>query len=305
VTFWNSTLAYNDAEAAAFAAMPVPRTLASTQVAQAGWRGVFDRKLPRRIPTATAAADGWYEWLIERCHLIIDGCLYDGKVMHIALKPKPAFYVLISFRGAAGPAPRPDVRGHVSSTASQSRVTGCGRLMAHPAQPGVDPMPCKPQGIRAATFADGREAYVPDAWTRPLSELLVAVGPAPHIYLQVKARDGAKAWVEDDGGCVLVKDADRPKLFQGYQGDESGRYSRIWLNKDRVKAVTKASVGWTGGDVWRRRNAAVLAPRPLGVIQESGELVQGRTAVQLRLQRCRRPAELQQLPVSSGRSYLR
>jgi hypothetical protein len=61
----------------------------------------------------------------------------------------------------------------------------------------------------------------------------------------------------DDGGSVLVKDVERPKLYGGYRGDEKGRYSRIWLNKDRTKVVTKASIGWTGGDVWQRRNAAM------------------------------------------------
>ena len=38
VIFWNSTLAYNDAEAAAFAAMPAPRTSSVTGQFAAGIR---------------------------------------------------------------------------------------------------------------------------------------------------------------------------------------------------------------------------------------------------------------------------
>ena len=128
------------------------------------------------------------------------------------------------------------------------------------AWPGLDALqaPGHPSSELEALFADGSEPFVADTWSRSLSELLVVVGPAPHLYFEVKHVEGAKVWVEDDGGSILVKDTKRPKLRGGYQGDEKGRYSRIWLNKDRVKVVTKASLGWTGGDLWRRRNAAVL-----------------------------------------------
>jgi hypothetical protein len=63
-------------------------------------------------------------------------------------------------------------------------------------------------------------------WAKPLSEICVAVGPAPHIYLEVTAINQAQVWVRDDGGSVLVKDARRPKQQDAYQGDARGRYSR-------------------------------------------------------------------------------
>ena len=95
-----TTLAYSAAETRAFEALQAPRNLTGTQVAQAGVPRVFDRKLPRRLPPA-AVGDAWFEWLSERCHLIIDGKLYDGKIMHITIKPKPIFFVLVSFRTGA------------------------------------------------------------------------------------------------------------------------------------------------------------------------------------------------------------
>jgi len=52
--FWNTTKAYSAAETRAFEALPAPSNLRGTQVAQAGWRRVFDRKLPRRLPPAAA-----------------------------------------------------------------------------------------------------------------------------------------------------------------------------------------------------------------------------------------------------------
>ena len=256
-TFWNHTLAYSDSEAAAFAALPAPNSLLATQVAQAGWPKLFTRKLARRLPPAPAA-DAWFEWLSERCHLIIDDRLYDGKVMHVLLKPKPAFVVLRSFR--TSPTEWTHELLRVPIKGSRQRPFDGTRGASWP---GPDELqgPGRPSSDLEALFEDGSEAFVADAWTRPLSELLAAVGPAPHLYFPITHREGAKIWVEDDGGSILVKDPNRPKLFGGYNGDENGRYSRIWLNKDRIKAVTKASVGWTGGDLWRRRNAAVLHAR--------------------------------------------
>ena len=64
--------------------------------------------------------------------------------------------------------------------------------------------------------------------------------------------------MQDDNGCVLVKDLRRPKQHDDYQGDERGRYSRTWLSRDKVQAVLRSSVGFTPGAVWRRRNALVL-----------------------------------------------
>jgi hypothetical protein len=81
--WWNSTMTYSDAEAHAFDSMKAPRTLKDSQVAQAGWKGVFDRTLPKRLPPAAAPADPLYEWLSERCHLLLENRLYDGKVMHV------------------------------------------------------------------------------------------------------------------------------------------------------------------------------------------------------------------------------
>ena len=256
--FWNTTKAYSAAEARAFEALPAPRNLNSTQAAQAGWPRVFERKLPRRLPPA-AICDAWFEWLSERCHLIIEGRLYDGKIMHIIVKPRPIFFVLVSHRdGATGPWTHELWRVPVKGTRQRPFDGTRGA-----AWPGPDEMqaPGHPSSDLEALFPDGSERYVADAWTRPIAELVVAVGPAPHLYFEVKHRDGAQVWVEDDGWSILVKDSDRPKLYKGYQGDEKGRYSRTWLNKDRVKAVTKSSVNWIGGDVWRRRNAAVLNAR--------------------------------------------
>jgi hypothetical protein len=253
--WWNSTLAYSAAEAQAFDSTKAPRTLKDTQVAQAGWKGVFDRTLPKRLPPAAAPADGWYDWLSERCHLILDGRLYDGKVMHVTIKPKTAFFVLVSFRTAAAEWTHELYRVPVKGTRQRPFDNTSGA-----AWPGPDSLqaPGHPSSDLEALFANGSEPFVADVWSRPLDELLVAVGPSPHLYFEVKRRDGAQVWVEDDGGSILVKDAVRPKLYGGYQGDAKGRYSCIWLNKDKVKAVTKASLGWSGGDVWRRRNAAVL-----------------------------------------------
>ena len=78
-------MAYSAAEASAFDSMKAPRTLKDTQVAQAGWKGVFDRTLPKRLPPTAAPADGWYDWLSERCHLILEKRFFDGKVMHIII----------------------------------------------------------------------------------------------------------------------------------------------------------------------------------------------------------------------------
>lgn len=69
---------------------------------------------------------------------------------------------------------------------------------------------------------------------------------------------GARVWAVDDGGVVLVKDRHRPALHDGYRGDEQGRYSRAWLNRDRVVAVKRSSIGYVPGALWRRRNKYVL-----------------------------------------------
>ena len=253
-TFWNTTKAYSAAEARAFEALPAPRNLHGTQAAQAGWPRVFERKLPRRLPPAVVG-DAWFEWLSERCHLIVDATLYDGKVMHIEIKTRVTFYVLASHRSEATEWTHELWRVLVKGT--RQRPFDGTRGAAWPG-PDEAQAPGHPSSDLEALFPDGSERYVADTWTRPLAELLVAVGPAPHLYFPVTAIEGAKVWIEDDEGSVLVKDSDRPKLYKGYQGDEKGQYSRIWLSKDRVKAVTKSSVGWTGGSLWRRRNAAVL-----------------------------------------------
>ena len=288
--FWNTTLAYSAAETRAFEALPAPRNLTGTQVAQAGWPRVFERKLPRRLPPA-AVGDAWFEWLSERCHLIIEGKLYDGKIIQITIKPKPIFFVLVSFRTAAA---EWATELYVPVKGTRARPFDGTRGAAWPG-PEAMQAPGRPSSDLEALFVDGSEPFVADAWTRPLDELLVAVGPAPHLYFEAKHVEGAKVWVEDDAGVILVKDGTRPKLHGGYRGDAKGRYSRIWLNKDKVKALTKASIGWTGGDVWRRRNAAVLHSH-WGSFKKVESWFQGELrTVQLQLQRHRRPPQIQQL----------
>ena len=69
---------------------------------------------------------------------------------------------------------------------------------------------------------------------------------------------GARVWAVDDGGVVLVKDRHRRALHDGYRGDEQGRYSRAWLNRDKVLPVKRSSLGYVPGALWRRRNQYVL-----------------------------------------------
>jgi hypothetical protein len=86
--------------------------------------------------------------------------------------------------------------------------------------------PGQPWDVLYELYPDGRELHTVDVWAKPLSEICVAVGPAPHIYLEVTAVTQTQVWVHDDGGSVLVKDARRPKQQDAYQGDARGRYSR-------------------------------------------------------------------------------
>ena len=193
--WWNTTLAYSNAERRAFESMPPPRNLLSTQVAAAGWPRVFDRALPRRLPPA-ATGDAWFEWLSERCHLVIEGKLYDGKIMHIQTKPKVTFYALISYRTSASEWTHELYRLLVKGTRLRP-FDGTKGV----AWPGPDALqaPGHPSSDLEALFADGSEALVSDPWSRPLSELLVAVGPAPHLYFEPKHVEGAKVWVQEIG----------------------------------------------------------------------------------------------------------
>ena len=126
---------------------------------------------------------------------------------------------------------------------------------------GRDPMSCRARTSSLPSYAlseDGREQHAPDLWATPLDQLVVGVGPAPHVYLEVAHVSGARVWAVDDGGVVLVKDRHRPALHEGYRGDEQGRYSRACLSREKVVPVKRSSLGYVPGALWRRRNQYVL-----------------------------------------------
>jgi hypothetical protein len=106
-SFWQRTLAYSSEEVAAFLGKQLQRAPANpsqTQLAAAGWPGgAFKRTLARKPPApdepTPADTAAWFEWLSERCTLVFDDFLYDGKVMHIELRRGQVFfYVIISYR---------------------------------------------------------------------------------------------------------------------------------------------------------------------------------------------------------------
>lgn len=257
---WQRQIAYDASEKHHFRTVlnKPPRTPQRTQLAQAGWPGVFPRAMPKKLPSAPSnELDAWYEWVSERCTLHIDNHSYDGKVVHVLVKPRPVFFVLISYRES------PDAREWLHE---MLRVP----IQGTPQQPFADAAaaewpgppelqaPGQPWDVLYDLYPDGRELHTVDVWEKPLSEICVAVGPAPHIYLEATAIKQSQVWVQDDFGSVLVKDARRPKQHDSYQGDERGRYSRTWLSRDKVQALLRSSVGFTPGAVWRRRNALVL-----------------------------------------------
>ena len=72
---WQHQIAYSTVEAHHFRTVlnKVPRTPERTQLAQAGWPGVFSRAMPKKLPPAPSnELDAWFEWLSERCTLHID-----------------------------------------------------------------------------------------------------------------------------------------------------------------------------------------------------------------------------------------
>ena len=264
--FWQRTLAYSPAEVAAFLSKQLQRAPTSpsqTQLAAAGWPGgAFKRTLPRKLPTpeepTPADTAAWFEWLSERCTLVFDDFSYDGKVLHVELKRGIVqFYVIISYRKTPG-------AGVWFHELLRVRVKGTHRKPFDGTQgavwPGPDELqgPNQPADVLYALNEDGREQHAPDLWATPLGELVAAVGPAPHIYLRITHKDGAKVWTVDDDGVVLVKDPARPALYEGYRGDDEGRYTRTWLNRDKIIPVKRSSIGYVPGPLWQRRNAFVL-----------------------------------------------
>jgi hypothetical protein len=98
---WQRQVAYDAAEKHYFRTVlnKLPRTPQRTQLAQAGWPGVFTRAMPKKLPPAPSSElDAWYEWVSERCTLHIDNYSYDAKICHVLVKPRPVFYVLISYK---------------------------------------------------------------------------------------------------------------------------------------------------------------------------------------------------------------
>ena len=264
--FWQRTLEYTSEEVAAFLGKQLQRAPANplqTQLAAAGWPGgAFKRTLARKLPApdepTPADTAAWFEWLSERCTLVFADFSYDGKVMHIELRRgQVVFYVIISYRKTPG-------AGLWSHELLRLRVKGSSRRPFDDTQGAVWPGPDELQGpnqlasVLYALSDDGREQHAPDLWATPLDQLVVGVGPAPHIYLEVTHMSGARVWAVDECGVVLVKDRHRPALHESYRGDEQGRYSRAWLNRDKVVAVTRSSIGYVPGALWRRRNKYVL-----------------------------------------------
>jgi hypothetical protein len=265
-TFWNGTKSYIPSELHYFlTAMKHPPTdFASTQVAAAGF-GMFRRSLPRSLPApsslaAVQRAAPWFEWLSERVTVVFGHTAYDGKIVHITLQTKqPVFYVLLSYRADGESTWTSEIiRATIKGTAARP-FDGTPGL----SWPGPDDAmaPGRPSSELYALLQRGQEVHTPDLWSRPLDELVVAIGPAPHLYVAVTHFDGDRAWIEDDGGSILVKDRARPAQHGDYRGDDQGRYERTWLSKDKVIPMLRSAISWAPTDTWRRRNAAVLHAR--------------------------------------------
>jgi hypothetical protein len=179
--------------------------------------------------------------------------------MHITLKPTVLFYVLLSWK-------EPDEWKH---ELLRVRVRGTPQRPFDGSKEGASwPGPDEMQapGVHRDDLwelaPNGREATSVNLWARPLSDIVVAVGPAPHIYLEATFLKGNQVWVVDDDGSVLCKEPRRwLKKHEGYAGDARGRYSRMWVNRDAVTPVLRTSLGYQPGALWRRRNAFVLYSR--------------------------------------------
>ena len=263
--FWHERREYSAAEAQYFAKAlnKEPRGLERTQVAAAGWPRHFQRTLPARLPAPPSGeASPWFQWLTERCTLTIESdegkFAYDGKIMHITLKPTVLFYVLLSWK-------EPDEWKH---ELLRVRVRGTPQRPFDGSKEGASwPGPDEMQapGVHRDDLwelaPNGREATSVNLWARPLSDIVVAVGPAPHVYLEATFLKGNQVWVVDDDGSVLCKEPRRLKKHEGYAGDARGRYSRMWVNRDAVTPVLRTSLGYQPGAHWKRRNAFVLHSR--------------------------------------------
>ena len=247
--FWNHTLLYDDAEVGAFMALPRPTRLANTQLALAG----FPRVFPKALAVRKAAVKGEpiFEWLSERALVVsADKQQYDAKIVHIHLtKASKSVYVLLSFKD--GDAWVNELR-RFDSPRAKPLFAGTGL-----AWPGAgEPKPGTPSSDLYALLADGVEALEEDLWARPPHLLAIAVGPPPHLYFVVEAVESDRVWAVDP--TILVKDKRRIPLWKGYSGDSEGRYSAIWLHRNRVTPVLRTSIGFEVSDRWKRRNAAVL-----------------------------------------------
>ena len=135
--------------------------------------------------------------------------------MHIDLrKGQVHFFVLISYRTTPG-------AGIWTHELLRLRIRGTPLRPFDGTQGAVWPGPDALQAPGVASdvlfelHPDGREQHAPDVWSSPLSDLVIAVGPAPHVYLQPTHLEEQRVWVEDDTGVVLSKDSQRPAQWQG------------------------------------------------------------------------------------------
>ena len=186
---WQHQIAYSAAEAHHFRTVlnKLPRTPQRTQLALAGWPGVFTRTMPKKLAPAPAnELHAWYEWLSERCTLHIDTHSYDGKIVHVLVRQRPVFFVLISYRESPGAREwlHELLRVPVQGTAQRPFVDEAAAEWPGPPELQA---PGQPWDVLYELYPDGRELHTVDVWAKPLNEICVAVGPAPHIYLEATA----------------------------------------------------------------------------------------------------------------------
>ena len=243
--FFKHTLAYSDKEVAFFKTLSRPKTLHDTQLARAGFENL-KRTMPARLSPSTSQPEPIWNWLSERATLVLDDVCYDGKIVHIHGRQ---VYVLISWKDGE------QWRNQIYLVASSKPLFSDGTGLAWPG-------PGKPApGVRSSDLyelhPEGREVLDQDLWMRPLNDLVIGVGPAPHIFVEVDVIQGNKVWIRSS--VIRVVDTSRPKLYKGYRGDEEGIYRAIWYPKSKGKPFLKTSLGYQGhSEVWDRRNRAVL-----------------------------------------------
>ena len=163
---WQRQIAYDAAEKHHFRTVlnKLPRTPQRTQLALAGWPGVFTRALPKKLtPAPSNELDAWYEWVSERCTLHIDNHSYDGKIAHVLVKPRPVFFVLISFRES------PDAREwmhemlRVPIQGTAQRPFADAAAAEWPGPPELQ-APGQPWDMLYELYPDGRELHTVDIW---------------------------------------------------------------------------------------------------------------------------------------------